>query len=1210
MANPFIPFYIILPDGGTVLTNQLTYPNGLLVSPSAASTQFAADIVYAVGSGVPPPNNFSPRIGVPPLPAASVLNINIESATFPAGFTVDEDGVQQIQTSSLGGTVEWRGFFFTEIPNSTFDRDNLQTRYWIDGFELPILGDGGSGTAGEKAGFTRAASRTLDGFGFAIRGQSPGSKSQTGSGLSSTWERLYMRIQRVSGTGINWFWNSFGSLHGTESLLAGLTTAGVIEFYSCGSQVFPGTLICSLTPPINTWCRLDMTYRYSQVIAGNTVAGIFTAYLTQPSGTTSAFSTAGSNGLQSIQVHTSSGVGTTRTIANTAEIDIDDWSGYSFPLDFQADGLDWISGSHIKSFIATGFGPSHGASWVGNYRVLEGIPVFGQSASDSVSTSALDTLDVTTTYADYKLGCAALNVAYFNNSQGSAGTSNLGYSANGATFANAITAAQSQWKTQLFSLGGIITPTPLGTVDLIYQKNSTGNESVQALQGTAEFLGAFGPEDDPTQLWPPRQGVHNSPYWDQVTGQSFVRPTSPVSVMGGTYTGNGTGQDITVTTPIHWFWCRPLTSNTGGTHWWSSMYAGHDQTSRLPTDNRFIRVFRTPASGAVAGTYTIQVSGANSQCNAAGVVYQWVGFSDLGMRYLLNGAVIHKAADTSYTNPLADPSFLPEAAFMVAEETTGSSNAHFYKGTGHATDTASPITAAAVSTIATFGTGALITLASDLNADGRSIAYSCWRTNDGISTGAVAITNYTGDGLGNRTITVALGNRFPFFALVLPHNGISYFRDPSFTGTASQQVDGTASASTGIRGGGANQLLIGSALNTNAIVYDVFVLPGDTTGPNWSPNPPGVGPPIFPVPTVVPPGTGAFGPTDTKGWWMSTDGFGGNAALITTPLNPKHPRTWSKIVAFATGTSGMLGGSPGAGVTYNNHLIYAGDDYTVGTDNPPIRIFDGLSDRLMVTAPGVLGTPAKAIMSMILVGTTCYFTTLDSGSSSSDFAGRVFALDILSTNIVQVGGGFSGGEVPYTMAYHMGRLWMGTNQGDGSASSVYYFRPGIDTAWTTDRTLTTDSAGGACSMASYGGSLYVGCDAPNGTASKILARNGVGTWSTSHTAATTAQNNGHLSMMVFEDNLYAGYWNNTSTSLVKKFNGTTWSTVYTGAGVTIRPYIGMFISDGFLYVVGGGNGLAAALISTEDGLFWSDNTPFLTGPLTETALPIFGVIGV
>lgn len=1205
MANPFIPYYIILDR--SVLPEQLTYPQGILLSPSDAAAQYNANIVYAVGSGVPPPNNFSPRIGVPPLPAASLLSIGVTSATFSAGFTVDQDGVQQIQSSSLGGTIEWRGYFFTEIPNATADRDTIQTRYWIDGFELPILGDGGSGDAGEKAKFTRAASRTLDGFGFALRGQSPGEKVHVGSGNFDIWERFYFRINRLSSTGISWIWNSHNSAHGTEALVAGITPSGNLEFYSLGNQVFPGSLLGTLTPPFNTWCRLDLTVRFR---TGIDTSGGISAYLTAPLGTTSFFATGGGSGLQSIGTHANSAIGTSRTIANTGEVDVDDWCGYSFPLLFRYDGLDWVSGSHVRSITATGYGPMHGGSWSGDYRVLAGIPIFGQSASDSVSTSATDTLDVVTNYADYKLGCVALNVAYFNNAQGSAGTSNLGYNANGATSANAITAAQSQWRTQLFSLGGVVTPTPLGTVDLIYQKNSTGNESVQALQGTAEFLGSFGPEDDPTQLWPPRQGTHNAPYWDQSIGQSFVRPTSPVSVMGGTYIGNGTGQDITVTTPIHWFWCRPLTGNTGGAHWWSSMYAGHDQTSRLPTDNRFIQVFRTPSSGTTSGTYTIQVSGANTQCNANGVVYQWVGFSDLGMRYLLNGAAIHKAADTSYVNPLADPSFLPEAAFIVAEETTGASNAHLYKGTGHGTDTASPITTSVASTIATFGTGALTTLASDLNAEGRSIAYSCWRANDGISTGAVAITNYTGDGLGNRTITVALGNRFPFFALVVPHNGISYFRDPSFTGTISQQVDGTASASTGIRGGGTNQLLVGSALNTNAIVYDVFVLPGDTTGPNWSPNPPSIGPPIFPVPTVVPTGTGAFGPTDTKGWWLSANGFGGSAALITTPLNPKHPRTWSKIAAFAAGTSGMLGGSPGAGVTYNNHLIYAGDDYTVGTDNPPIRIFDGLSDRLLVTAPGVANTPAKAIMSMILVGTTCYFTTLDSGSSASDFAGRVFALDILSANVVQVGGGFSGGEVPYTLVYHMGRLWLGTNKGNGTAGTVYFFRPGIDTTWSTDHTLSTDSAGGACSMASYKGTLYVGCDAASGSGAKILARTGVGTWSTSHTAATTAQNNGHLSMLVFENNLYTGYWNNTSTSLVKQFDGTTWTSVYTGAGVTIRPYIGMFISDDVLYVVGGGNGLAASLVSTEDGLIWSDNTPFLTGPLTETALPIFGVIGV
>jgi hypothetical protein len=347
---------------------------------------------------------------------------------------------------------------------------------------------------------------------------------------------------------------------------------------------------------------------------------------------------------------------------------------------------------------------------------------------------------------------------------------------------------------------------------------------------------------------------------------------------------------------------------------------------------------------------------------------------------------------------------------------------------------------------------------------------------------------------------------------------------------------------------------------------------------------------------------------------MSTNKFTGSATLITNPMNPKHPRHWDKIAGFATGAASMLGGSPGAGVTYNNHMFYAGDDYTVDGTAPQIRTFDGTSDRLFVSVPPVSGTTqTKAVISMILVGTKIYFSTYDSGTTSANFSGRVFELDILSGDIVQLGSAFSGGELPYTLVFHMDRLWLGTNKTNGTAGKIYYFRPGIDTAWTTDKDLSAIPAGGACSLASFNGTLYIGCDAAAATAAKVVARDSLGAYTVSDTAATTNQNNGYLSMLVFGTALYAGYWNPATDALIRQFNGTSWATVYTGVGTgvggTIRPYIGMFQSDGTLFVVGGGSALQASLVSSSNGTAWSDNTPFLTGPVTETALPIFGSVG-
>jgi hypothetical protein len=355
--------------------------------------------------------------------------------------------------------------------------------------------------------------------------------------------------------------------------------------------------------------------------------------------------------------------------------------------------------------------------------------------------------------------------------------------------------------------------------------------------------------------------------------------------------------------------------------------------------------------------------------------------------------------------------------------------------------------------------------------------------------------------------------------------------------------------------------------------------------------------------------------TDTKGWWYSDEGFGGGTQLALSPNVPKHPRHWTQIAGFAAGNAAMFGGFPASSVVFRNHIIYAGDDYTLGTDQPTIRIFDGLADRLMARIPNTAAAAIpKAIMSMLLIDGIIYLTTYDSGTTSADYAGRVFAFDPLSTTLTQLGSGFSGGELPYALAWHMNRLWLGTNKGDGSAAKIYYFRPNIDTVWTQDYTLATSTVGGACSLCSYKGRLFVGTDNAAGSFSKILVRSAAGAYSTSDTGAggTARVNNAFLHMIVFGDNLYATYYNpdTTAVAYIRKFDNTSWSTVYTGSALTLRPYIIQFQGKDSLYVVGGGDSLRASLIRSTNGTTWVNLTAYLSGPITETALPAFGVVSL
>jgi hypothetical protein len=297
-------------------------------------------------------------------------------------------------------------------------------------------------------------------------------------------------------------------------------------------------------------------------------------------------------------------------------------------------------------------------------------------------------------------------------------------------------------------------------------------------------------------------------------------------------------------------------------------------------------------------------------------------------------------------------------------------------------------------------------------------------------------------------------------------------------------------------------------------------------------------------------------------------------------------------------------------------MIYAGNDYTVGTGQPTIRIFDGLSDRLLTTIPDVAGVKATAIMSMLAVSGIIYLTTLDSGTSAADYAGRVFKFDPITLSLEQLGSQFTGGECPYSLCWHMNRLFLGTNKASGAVAKVYWIRPGIETAFTLDRTLSTDSVGGVLSMVSFQGSLFVGSTttAAMGT-NKILQRDSLGAWTTSYTypgLGTIRASNGYPSMIVFNGNLYASYWNpdTVTDAEILKFNGSSWSIVYTAqGGSTSRPYVTLFQSQGYLFAVGGGSGLSQTLLRSPDGVTWTDLTSFLTTGGSVTALPLVGQLG-
>lgn len=365
------------------------------------------------------------------------------------------------------------------------------------------------------------------------------------------------------------------------------------------------------------------------------------------------------------------------------------------------------------------------------------------------------------------------------------------------------------------------------------------------------------------------------------------------------------------------------------------------------------------------------------------------------------------------------------------------------------------------------------------------------------------------------------------------------------------------------------------------------------------------------------PGVGwiASAAPDPDGWYFSPSAFGGDIVIVTNG-RPKNPREWDKVAVFATGDAGAFGGSPQAACSYRNHLVYPADAYVSGTDAPPIRIFDGSFDHELCKLPPTdsNGVPL-AVLSMLTANGTIYLSTLDSGADATDWSGRVFQLDINSGTLTPIGAKFDSGNLPYALCWHNGRLWVGSNKGDGTPGNIYWFRPDIDDDWTLDYDLTGSTAGGACSMASFQGTLYVGTDNVSTARGKIVARDTAGAYTIVETGTVGAAahvNNGFYAMLPVTldgvDTLYATYWNNdvTPAAVIRaSLNGVAWTTSYTGTGDTVKPFIGLLTDKRLLLAFGGGLNLPAAIVRREDAA-WLDLTTELPEN-DETLLPIFGV---
>ena len=842
----------------------------------------------------------------------------------------------------------WRGIFvYAPVEDPVGGppiKPSITPRSFIDGFEFPLFGEGGSGS---MACFSREGSRHVEGFGLALRSHSVAARNHlyTENGAAPSkkaWDRFYMRLRTLP-TGSTTFWRIRETVQANVGCALDILPSGQIAAYfvqSSGNYILLGT--CP-GPNLNEWVRVDILSEWTWPPVTHENGFVVNIYINGANVLTATRFDTGSTSGTDVDRISSSEIG--NGVANSLGLDVDDWHGCSAHPSLLSN--EWINGSGIFPISPTGLDAgTTPAVWTGDYRALlqdppddGGATFTGATAASTVIVNT-DALDICSAMPE-TLGAVAVNVAI--KATGVQAGATLGLSTADADIPSsvgAITQLGGNWMQYLWKKGGTDGAKPTGAVNLVFNHGAAGATTIKCLMACAEVIGAFGPEDTkllspPPAVMPQHLGMHNSPYPSTPWARLTATPIQPVFIRSGLYTGNGTGQDLKFPVPIHFLWVRPITAPSGGTRWYSSMLGPKsglltksvvDHMARAMIDTSFVgggetydgfpaplpappatvveamdlanrlaygfpkhtdesywtglgylsdpvyffgRMLGNGALGADIPPYglyatvpsrwntaqqqtLVKIAGSDPQSNQNTIVYCYLAFGDPGMRFMVNGCIKdHKVAANVITT-LAHPTFTPLAGFFWQEVFGGASAGAYYKGTGHAPATVSPLGAAESANNVTFGAGSLTSQAG-FHGSFLDIAFSLLRMDDGSGQAgkSIYIGKYTGDGNASRSIALVPGSgKRPVWAMVVPHNANAIYRDASNTTNVSQQVSADATTATGITGGDIDQIMVGITLNANGVIYEVLVFPGSDVAGNGGFSVPGD---FFPVPPDAPP---------------------------------------------------------------------------------------------------------------------------------------------------------------------------------------------------------------------------------------------------------------------------------------------------------------------------------------------------------------------
>lgn len=726
------------------------------------------------------------------------------------------------------------------------DNAPMPPRRWISGFEAQAQAEGGaSGGANNRS---RDSSRTLDGVGWSLSVPTnvtfQRSLDEYGAAASNneSWERFYFRLRRL-GTANNLnFWWSIGSPSPAAGAVFRITTSGDVNVIN-RTAFSVETTVGTITDPFGDfeWHRVDIIVKYNAASVGGN--GRIRVYIDSTLQVDQTISNA-QGGLGTInQRHTGSVLGTDGT-ATGWEWDFDDWHNAEVPNILGVEtlnSLDWLCGTHIELVRAT-TGTQTG--WTGPFQTVNQIPTTPgftgtpQSLQSSTGSAQIVALTEANEIFDnrpsgvYLGAVCALFSSWSVVASGTTGGT-LAYSIGGGLVTGSTTTLETtfgRYNSLLYPGGGEVLPMAFSPMVISYTKAANGVQTnVHALESEIQYVGVWGVEDNP-EFNPslPRTAIYHNAFWPLIA-QAFLGPNpgGPVCVKSGTYTGNGTEQTITAPLPFHFLWIRNVTNPaSGGIQWYATTLGGHINFAGKAASQAIVRVDFDPDSGVTSFT----LAGSNANYNAAGNTYQYVMFCDPGMVYLLAGSFKHSATLATADNPLLVPTWQANCGFFIFDRLDNDSVQRLiYKGPGDSANGAHVIDGTAIASAATFNVGSLTSLSGVHNSNDNQTAYVLFRTGSQCELVMVQAYSYTGDGTGARTITsTPTTGRFPCFVMVSPANAVAWFKDPSDVGTSSRDISGGTSSSA-ITGVNVDQITVGSTLNANGIVYNVFIIPGSST---------------------------------------------------------------------------------------------------------------------------------------------------------------------------------------------------------------------------------------------------------------------------------------------------------------------------------------------------------------------------------------------